>query len=1189
MSPLGRARDKQCVSKERSQRGSKKDNPASDGDVMEVRPIVRSLRSGRQQKTTETPAKNEGLKTEGGDGPTQVYKTTLEMEADLPEPHDLVYRLRTAKLPENMKHLTLFNADGVGCVVEASDIVTIADGECITDAIVDFHNVLLSIRCPTTPNGSTWAAVDSKAFDYCNSFKKPYTMGNSSRIFDVDFLAIPIFKSSHYSLMVVPSPKRLLRATTDEATGPLELILLDSYGTHRDDPSVFDRVKLFLELTAKDLHPECDEATIVANLMEAKPIPMKKHQVQQQDNTHDCGIFVCQFLKVLVDTDFKTLRSYLYLGGVSALEMRRDMRVDLCMHAVEDLIPTLARLGVVVPRQPAPRVAKHGAVVDSGAEDGNTKLTRMQVEHYSMKRDLTIWKAAVTAVGAAMGYSVDQLIAGAAHVLQQQASDGEAATPGCSGSTAPSTPNPRAGARPGAPDSPGSKGEPPVSVGQGGAGTTNVDLGVVHPCPSPLPVPAKPLWSQKAAPVCVPFTHEAAHTVVHPGGTKPVVLAMLAKRKRDDTPSPGSDAEGAVPASKSKGNGQGRSSKWKGVRKEKRGRWSAKILFWEKDKPKYNKELEAATAYAAAVHVVKEGRRVSGTVELSDEERGLLKGCTLSAVKRLVRGRQWFRWTEWETALADCPEEDSGGEGETHSDSQDDQAADAHGGAAKEVDTEIEMGGVKKGVPKAQVGRGTPNELNEEEADTLDGVAEQGVASAAQGASQVTPQAAVSSSVGAGDEDVGSDGGGEDVPVRSKAVASVMADENPAAHDTAAKAPRPSVPDNPFVAMPSVSGQPASGSRREETSTNDNVVISRAELEALKAARDDGERRIARLEALLLSAQDPRTHNKRQRCSEDASSAEGDDVEAEAEPAPVRRVRKRRHMIEASSPILHEAFDFMPAGKAWKVRVHCLMRLLWQKHYFVREYLFIERGNDAMTFYPSSYDKTLGLCWVTPRLTLKFAAVALAADKGRRDDLNKSLSQWKTEVAGRVRDIALPRIGLWRDERDAKSPWRRKEAREAAEVRTRYRVLDDVNEDLTLSTWSESKTGMIFAGGAFTACAATAFRPKKVTGTVKVKLYQLAWLEHVVTDTILNWDKRKGRLSNSAGGNAQVVNGLQEVAAAAVAQAIQDFKPTYDADEAAWVWGEHGLMLSSDGLEHLVPGRYAHRAPVADDRASVSL
>ncbi|CAI5463150.1 unnamed protein product [Closterium sp. Yama58-4] len=87
---------------------------------------------------------------------------------------------------------------------------------------------------------------------------------------------------------------------------------------------------------------------------------------------------------------------------------------------------------------------------------------------------------------------------------------------------------------------------------------------------------------------------------------------------------------------------------------------------------------------------------------------------------------------------------------------------------------------------------------------------------------------------------------------------------------------------------------------------------------------------------------------------------------------------------------------------------------------------------------------------------------------------------------------------------------------------------------------------MIFASRASTACAVTAFQPKKLNGTVTVKLYQMAWLEHVVTDTILNWDKRKAHLSNSAGGNAQVVNGLHQVAEHAVAQAIQDFKPKYD-------------------------------------------
>ncbi|CAI5954616.1 unnamed protein product [Closterium sp. NIES-64] len=308
------------------------------------------------------------------------------------------------------------------------------------------------------------------------------------------------------------------------------------------------------------------------------------------------------------------------------------MRADLCMHAASDLIPALVKMGVVVPYQPAARVTKHGAVVDSGAEDHNTKLTRMQVEHYGMKRDLAIWKAAVTAVGAAMGYSVDQLLVGAAHVLQAQGSKGGAATPGGSRSTAPSTPNPRVAARPCTTDSSGSKGGSAESVALDDAGNGTVELGVVHPSPCALRVLAAP---------------------------RPVVLAMPAKRKQEDPHASGADAEGGATACKSKGKGQGRSSQYKGARREKHSRWSAKILFREKNKKKrtqmrlgaYNKELEAATAYATAVHVVKDGKRVSGTMELTDEEKGMLEGCTLAAFKRLVRSRQWFRWQEWETAL----------------------------------------------------------------------------------------------------------------------------------------------------------------------------------------------------------------------------------------------------------------------------------------------------------------------------------------------------------------------------------------------------------------------------------------------------------------------------------------------------------------------------------------------------------
>ncbi|CAI5974871.1 unnamed protein product [Closterium sp. NIES-65] len=654
-------------------------------------------------------------------------------------------------------------------------------------------------------------------------------------------------------------------------------------------------------------------------------------------------------------------------------------------------------MGVVVPNQPAARVTKHGDVVDSGAEDHNTKLTRMQVEHYGMKRDLAIWKAAVTAVGAAMGYSVDQLLAGAAHVLQAQGFEGGAATPGGSQSTAPSTPNPRAAARPCTTDSPSSKGGSAESVALDGAGSGIVELGVVHPSPCALPVPAAPRWSINGTEGSMHVTHQAEPAVAHACGARPVVLAMPAKRKREDPHASGADAEGGATACKSKGKGQGRSSQYKGVRREKRGRWSAKILFREKNKKKrtqmrlgaYNKELEAATAYAAAVHVVKDGKRVSGTVELTDEEK------------------------------VDCTEEETAGDGDEHSDSQDDDAGDAAGCAVEEGDEVIELDGEGLGDAEGTARRGTPPELNEDAAAAMGGVA-----SAAHGASQVSPNAAVASSVGAGDEDVGSDGEGEAAPVRSKAVASVMAEEPSAAKGKAAASPLKPVADNPFEAMPCASAQPASGSRRDETVADDAVVISRADLEALKTARDEGERRIARLEALLLAINDRETQNKRPRGpreeraqgdarprkrrqvesgSEDATSEEGEEEDAEAEPVRARRVVRRRQMTVSSSPILQEAFDFLPSGKAWKV-----------------------------------------------------------------------------------------------------------------------------------------------------------------------------------TDTVLNWDKLKARLSNSAGGNAKVVNGLHQVAEGAMAQAIQDFKPKYDADAQAWVWGEHGLMLSSCGLEHLIPGRYAQRAPIVE-------
>ncbi|CAI6011462.1 unnamed protein product [Closterium sp. NIES-65] len=125
--------------------------------------------------------------------------------------------------------------------------------------------------------------------------------------------------------------------------------------------------------------------------------------------------------------------------------------------------------------------------------------------------------------------------------------------------------------------------------------------------------------------------------------------------------------------------------------------------------------------------------------------------------------------------------------------------------------------------------------------------------------------------------------------------------------------------------------------------------------------------------------------------------------------------------------------------------------------------------------------------------------------------------------------------------------------------------------------FGNDREGMPFAFAAFVACAVAAFKPKKVAGPLTVKLYHLAWLEHVVIDTLVNWEARKARLSNSACGNAQVVDGLVILAREAVSNAIRIFKPKYDVTSSSWTWGRHGLRLSSCGLEDLIPGHAAPR------------
>ncbi|CAI6010382.1 unnamed protein product [Closterium sp. NIES-65] len=242
-----------------------------------------------------------------------------------------------------------------------------------------------------------------------------------------------------------------------------------------------------------------------------------------------------------------------------------------------------------------------------------------------------------------------------------------------------------------------------------------------------------------------------------------------------------------------------------------------------------------------------------------------------------------------------------------------------------------------------------------------------------------------------------------------------------------------------------------------------------------------------------------------------------------------------------------------------------------------------------------------------------FACLALAADKSRRADLNETLSEWKTRAAARVRDIALPKLGLFRDDRDASSPWAPEKERSIEKIRERIglgadppgecmrRALESSTvsshapmrelwtliptlrmwcaEALVLTSWAHDRDGMLFASRAFATCPKAAFKPKKAGLVMTLK----------VSECVLYWEARKGRLSNLAGGNAHVVDGLKVLVKEDVERAIRIRNPEYDAEREAWIWGRHGLRISACGLEHMKPAAAAQsEGIVGDDDLSAS-
>ncbi|CAI5518972.1 unnamed protein product [Closterium sp. Naga37s-1] len=834
------------------------------------------------------------------------------------------------------------------------------------------------------------------------------------------------------------------------------------------------------------------------------------------------------------------LLSGLWFQGVTPHQYRREMRRDLCAHATGDLIRQLEALGIEIPPQDAGRVTEGGAVVrerNAGMEDvrqapvtqagDDARVTAMMREMATLKNDVRYLDASFTVIASFVGLRRDEVVSAATQLLMQ----GNPVRPGAKSEAGGTKNAPHTPQRPS-----GRKRRDDSSPEEDGVrNATRVALA-----------------SSFAA--CDP-TARLLHNPLLSGGTIPHWMFTRGRPLLGVTVPAGADAwgdtrgqetvkaeeeEDLVSDTEDEADGDDTcATKYTGVKLEKAsGKFGVKILIKEGGKRKqqrlgaYTSEEEAAFAYAAGAFVLRPRDKIPNTVSLSAAEKAMLRGCTKEDLQLLVEARRWWRWRSWREAREGVNWKLKRGRKRVVATgtSKRQRVVDSNNTAANEQDNpdNAESGGTAP----VNNGSGGYDGTGAESASSSERNEEDGEADSNTSAS-ASPEESGEPATGGKTADDGCAG-----------TASPKADgrESRGARET-----------DVFrgEGRGHVDGHVDRACGTPVDTDADDVRISSRVLEQLIRAQDKSAKENARLEALFLNAM--------------------------AQPSGGSRKRKARKQRDPEQGCMNPKRQ---RGETWSGGVRELARV----------HMFLNRPTSSMTFYPSSDDKTHGVCAVLDRLPHSFACLALAADKSRRADLNKTLSEWKTRAAARVRDIALPKLGLFRDDRDAYSPWAPEKERSIEKIRERIGLGADPPETLVLTSWAHDRDGMPFASRAFATCAKAAFKPKKAGLVMTLKVYHLAWLEHVVSDCVLYWEAQKGRLSNSAGGNAHVVDGLKVLVKEAVERAIRIRNPEYDAEREAWIWGRHGLRISACGLEHMKPTAAAQsEGTVGDDDLSASL
>ncbi|CAI5497509.1 unnamed protein product [Closterium sp. Naga37s-1] len=555
------------------------------------------------------------------------------------------------------------------------------------------------------------------------------------------------------------------------------------------------------------------------------------------------------------------------------------MRADICEHAAGALLPRLAADNIEIPLQERPSLTGDRAPPHPQHGDCPERFEQLHAEQRSSKREMAILEAEVAFLAHALGYTPEQVRAGAVQRIQARGADGISIPVSRRINHAPTTPlrNPRiVGLGKESPDEAINGTDTRVSLAAKFMG-----VGVQMPVSSaPLPHPGTiPHWVVSRQ---------------HTSSVQGIPSAQWGTEAGQ--PSKAAAAQG-VKAGEGGVDEDLETATYTGVTIEKAtGKWGAKILSWDGDKRRqhrlgaYTTPKEAAVAFAAAAHVLRHGEEIENTIPLTDAQKALLEGCDKDAVVKLVGARMWWRWKKWRQVVQEL---DSKKRRQRKAPSANTR------GKKRRVDGKVAGGG---GV------EATGSDVAEESEglETTEATQPHDSSDAEESESAET--------VSKGESDEGQ--------AKTKTVDHVLSGAPNTLKEGNDK-PAEVEEDDPLVAFRAS----PEGSRNP----TEEVTVSRAVFDSLKRAQDDNAKTVARLEEMLLKAlatghvgsrrqkaekqRDPGlgcANPKRRRVEARSAASDGDEDDESDD-------SRRRHMRSSRSPVLQSALDLLPADKAWKV------------------------------------------------------------------------------------------------------------------------------------------------------------------------------------------------------------------------------------------------------------------------------